>query len=53
MYRDSYGNGPGQMRSTYRGKINFINMSGSHPYHVTTPSGGWLGWVTADSVQGV
>ncbi len=53
LHRDSYGNGPGQMRSNYRGKINFINMSGSHPYHVTTPSGGWLGWVTADSVQGV
>lgn len=53
LHRDSYGNGPGQTRSNYRGKVNFINKKGSHPYHVTTPSGGWLGWVTADSVEGV
>lgn len=53
LHRDSYGSGPGQTRTNYRGKINFINMKGSHPYHVTTPSGGWLGWVTASSVQGV
>ena len=53
LHRDSYGNGPGQTRSNYRGKINFINLKGSHPYHVTTPSGGWLGWVTAGSVQAV
>jgi len=53
LHRDSYGNGTGQTRTNYRGKINFINMKGSHPYHVTTPSGGWLGWVTADSVKGV
>ena len=51
LHRDSYGNGPGQTRSNYRGKINFINLKGSHPYHVATPSGGWLGWVTAGSVQ--
>lgn len=53
LHRDSYGGGPGQTRSNYRGKVNFINMKGSHPYHVTTPSGGWLGWVTASSVRGV
>lgn len=53
LHRDSYGNGPGQTRTNYRGKVNFINMKGSHPYHVTTPSGDWLGWVTADSVKGV
>ena len=53
LHRDSYGNGPGQTRTNYRGKINFINQKGSHPYHVTTPSGDWLGWVTADSVRGV
>lgn len=53
LHRDSYGKGPGQTRTNYRGKVNFINMKGSHPYHVTTPSGGWLGWVTADSVKGV
>lgn len=53
LHRDSYGNGPGQTRTNYRGKVNFINLKGSHPYHVTTPEGGWLGWVTADSVKGV
>lgn len=53
LHRDSYGAGPGQTRTNYRGKVNFINMNGSHPYHVTEPGGGWLGWVTASSVQGV
>ena len=53
LHRDSYGSAPGQTRTNYRGKVNFINMKGSHPYHVTTPSGGWLGWVTASSVRGV
>lgn len=53
LHRDSYGKGPGQTRTNYRGKINYINMKGSHPYHVTTPSGSWLGWVTADSVKAV
>lgn len=51
LHRDSYGNGPGQTRTNYQGKINFINNSGSHPYHVTTPSGGWLGWVLASAVK--
>jgi len=53
LHRDSYGQGAGQTRSNYRGKVNFINMKGSHPYHVTTPEGGWLGWVTKDSVRAV
>lgn len=53
LYRDSYGNGPGQTRTNYKGKVNFINKDGSHPYHITTPEGGWQGWVTADSVKGV
>jgi len=53
LHRDSYGNGAGQMRENYRGKINFTNTRGSHPFHVTTPQGGWLGWVTADSVRAV
>lgn len=51
LHRDSYGNGAGQMRTNYTGKVNFINMKGSHPYHITTPSGGWQGWVTASSVR--
>lgn len=51
LHGTSYGDAPGQMRTNYRGKINFINLQGTHPYHVTTPEGGWLGWVTAESVK--
>lgn len=51
LHRDSYGKGPGQTRKNYKGKINFIKKGRSHPYHVTTPSGGWQGWVTASSVK--
>lgn len=50
VHYDSYGSKPGKTFSNYRGKINFINMKGTHPYHVTTPSGQWLGWVTEESV---
>ena len=51
LHGSSYGDAPGQTRTNYRGKINFINLQGTHPYHVTTPEGGWLGWVTAESVK--
>lgn len=51
LHRDSYGKGPGQWRRNYIGKINFINLKGSHPYHITTPSGGWQGWVLASAVE--
>lgn len=50
VHYDSYGSKPGKTFAGYRGKINYINMKGSHPYHVTTPDGGWLGWVTKESV---
>lgn len=53
LHGSSYGDAPGQTRSNYRGRVNFINLKGSHPYHVTTPDGGWLGWVTKESVRGV
>lgn len=53
LYGSSYGDAPGQTRTNYRGKINFINKKGSHPYHVTTPQGGWLGWVLAEAVKAV
>lgn len=53
LHENSYGDAPGQTRTNYRGKINFVNLKGSHPYHVTTPGGGWLGWVTKDSVKAV
>lgn len=51
LHRDSYGSGPGMTLSNYRGKINFVQNGRSHPYHVTDPSGRWMGWVTASSVR--
>lgn len=53
LYGTSYGDAPGQTRTNYRGKVNFINPKGSHPYHITTPSGLWQGWVTKDSLKAV
>lgn len=50
VHSDSYGAKPGKTFTNYKGKVNLINKKGSHPYHVTTPSGGWLGWVTKESV---
>lgn len=51
LHGSSYGDAPGQMRSNLRGKVNFINLKGSHPYHIADMNGGWLGWVTKDSVR--
>jgi hypothetical protein len=50
VHGNSYGGGVGRTFTDYKGKVNLINKKGTHPYHVTTPSGGWLGWVTAESV---
>lgn len=50
VHYNSYGAKPGKTFKNYKGKISHINKKGSHPYHVTTPSGGWLGWVTKESV---
>lgn len=50
VHYDSYGSKPGKTFTNYKGKVNLINKKGTHPYHVTTPSGGWLGWVTEGSV---
>lgn len=50
VHYDSYGSKPGKTFTNYKGKVNLVNKKGSHPYHVTTPSGGWLGWVTKESV---
>lgn len=51
VHYDSYGSKPGKTFTNYRGKVNLINKKGSHPYHVTTPSGGWLGWVLESAVK--
>lgn len=53
LFGSSYGDAPGRTLTNYRGKINFINKKGTHPYHVTTPSGGWLGWMLEECVEGV
>ncbi len=53
LHGSSYGDAPGKTLTNYRGKINFVNMKGSCPYHVTSPNGGWLGWVSKDSVKAV
>lgn len=50
VHLDSYGSKPGKLFTNYRGVVNLINSKGSAPYHITTPSGGWLGWATAESV---
>lgn len=50
VHLDSYGSKPGKTFTNYKGKVNLINKKGSHPYHVTTPSGSALGWVTKESV---
>lgn len=50
LHRDSYGSKPGQWRKNFKGKVNFINKKGSHPYHITDMNGGWLGWVLPSAV---
>lgn len=51
VHATSYGERPGKTFSNYQGKINLINIKGSHPYHVTTSEGGWLGWVEESAVR--
>ena len=50
VHRNSSGAKPGKTFTNYKGKVNLINKKGSPPYHVTPPSGGYLGWVTKESV---
>lgn len=50
VHYDSYGSKPGKTFTNYKCKVSLVNKNGTHCYHVTTPSGGWLGWVTAESV---
>ena len=50
VHQDSYGSKPGKTFTNYKCRVNLINKQGSHPYHVTTPSGSALGWVTKESV---
>lgn len=51
LHRDSYGSGPGQTERNAKRKINFTNPGAPYPYHVTTLSGGFRGWVRASEVK--
>ena len=51
LYRDSLGNGPGATEKNAVRKINLILNGRKCPYHVTTLSGGWRGWVKKESVK--
>lgn len=51
LHRDSYGSGPGLTEKNAIRKVNFIAKGRKCPYHVTTLSGGWRGWVTEGSVE--
>lgn len=51
LHRDSYGSGPGQTEHNATRKINFHAPGRKCPWHVTTLSGGWRGWVEASAVK--
>lgn len=51
LHRDSYGSNPGKTLNNYTGAVNLMNKKGTHPYHIVSPSGGWLGWVNKDSLS--
>lgn len=51
LHKDSYGAGPGATEKDAIRKVNFIKPGRKCPYHVTTLSGGWRGWVTEQSVE--
>lgn len=51
LHVDSYGAGLGKTLKSYKGKISSIKDGRTCPYHVTTPSGDWLGWVASAAVK--
>lgn len=56
FYHDSYKSSPyGTFRKDYEGKISIIvskPQSGqTHPIHITTLGGGWLGWVQSSQIR--
>ena len=50
VHSDSYDSNPGETFKNYQCKVSLVNKKGSHPYHVTTPGGRWLGWASERSV---
>ncbi len=51
LFRDSYGAGGGLTERNATRKVNFLALGRAKPYHVTDLSGGWRGWVSAESVR--
>lgn len=51
LFTTSYGDSPGKSLKDYKGKVNYINSDGSKQYHVTTPDGQWLGWVSETDIK--
>lgn len=51
-YVSSYGDDPHGNGNGRRVKVSrIVDLSRAYPYHITTESGGPLGWTTADSLQ--
>lgn len=51
LYRDSNGSGPGAIEKNVKRKISNVAPGRKYPYHIITLSGGWRGWVSANSVR--
>lgn len=53
-YYDSFGSSPYGTFKEFRGKISHMasNSKATYKYHITTPDGGWRGWVKADQIRG-
>jgi len=51
LYRDSQGNGPGQIEQNATRKISLVAPGSAYPYHVTTLDGGSRGWVKESDVR--
>ena len=51
---DSFGAKPFGTFNNFRGKISHIakNKKATYKYHITTPDGGWRGWVKAEQLKG-
>ena len=54
-YYDSFGSSPYGTFKDFRGKISHkaSNSRATYKYHITTPDGGWRGWVKEDQIRGV
>lgn len=51
---DSFGAKPYGTFNNFRGKISHVatNKNAVYKYHITTPDGGWRGWVKSDQLKG-